>query len=231
MTHEVVPLEAWIDARIALLAEEKEFTRRRDELSRRRRALPWEAVTKAYSFEGPDGSETLAEFFAGRSQLIVYHFMFEPEVDEGCPHCSFWADNFDPVIVHLNARDVTLVAVSRAPYAKLAAYRERMGWGFKWLSSGESDFNADLGVFFTPEAEDERVYNYATIAPGRSDREGLSVFVKDGAGAVFHTYSAYARGIDLVNTAYNYLDLTPRGRGEEGRAPQYWVRRHDRYDS
>jgi predicted dithiol-disulfide oxidoreductase (DUF899 family) len=146
--------------------------RRRDGLGRRRRELPWEAVEKEYVFHGPEGGETLADPFAGRSQLIVYHFMFEPEVDEGCPHCSFWADNFDPVIVHLNARDTTIVAVSRAPYAKLAAYRERMGWSFKWLSSAGNDFNADFGVYFEPELRDERVYNYGTIAPGLADREG-----------------------------------------------------------
>jgi predicted dithiol-disulfide oxidoreductase (DUF899 family) len=229
MTHEVVPHEAWVEARAALLAEEKEFTRRRDEISRRRRELPWETVEHEYAFDGADGKETLVDLFAGRGQLIVYHFMFDPEDDEGCPHCSFWADSFDPVIVHLNARDTTMVAVSRAPYAKLAAYRERMGWSFKWLSSGGSDFNADLGVYFEPAQRDEPVYNYGTIAPGLADREGMSVFCKDDAGSVFHTYSAYARGIDLVNTAYNYLDLTPGGRDEEGKPPQYWVRRHDRY--
>ncbi len=229
MTHEVVQHEAWVEARAALLAEEKEFTRRRDEISRRRRELPWEAVEHEYAFDGADGKETLIDLFAGRGQLIVYHFMFDPEDDEGCPHCSFWADSFDPVIVHLNARDTTMVAVSRAPYAKLAAYRERMGWSFKWLSSGGSDFNADLGVYFEPAQRDEPVYNYGTIAPGLADREGMSVFCKDDAGSVFHTYSAYARGIDLVNTAYNYLDLTPGGRDEEGKPPQYWVRRHDRY--
>jgi predicted dithiol-disulfide oxidoreductase (DUF899 family) len=229
MTHEVVPHEAWVEARAALLAEEKEFTRRRDEISRRRRELPWETVEHEYAFDGADGKETLVDLFAGRGQLIVYHFMFDPEDDEGCPHCSFWADSFDPVIVHLNARDTTMVAVSRAPYAKLAAYRERMGWSFKWLSSGGSDFNADLGVYFEPAQRDEPVYNYGTIAPGLADREGMSVFCKDDAGSVFHTYSTYARGIDLVNTAYNYLDLTPGGRDEEGKPPQYWVRRHDRY--
>ena len=230
MTHEVVSHEAWVEARSALLAEEKDFTRRRDQLSQRRRELPWEPVEKEYVFDGPDGKETLADLFAGRSQLIVYHFMFEPDVDEGCPSCSFWADNFDPIIVHLNARDTTMVAISRAPYPTLTAYRERMGWSFKWLSSGGSDFNADFGVFFEPGLEEEQVYNYGTIVPGRPDREGLSVFFRDDSGAVFHTYSAYARGIDLVNTAYNYLDLVPRGRDEEGNFPQYWVRRHDRYE-
>ena len=229
MTHEVVSHEAWVEARSRLLAEEKDFTRRRDQLSRRRRELPWESVEKEYAFDGPDGKETLADLFAGRSQLIVYHFMFEPDVDEGCPSCSFWADNFDPIIVHLNARDTTMVAISRAPYPTLTAYRERMGWSFKWLSSGEHDFNADFGVYFEPAHQNEQVYNYGTLVPGRPDREGLSVFFKDDAGTVFHTYSAYARGIDLVNTAYNYLDLVPRGRDEEGEFSQYWVRRHDRY--
>jgi len=229
MTHDVVSHEAWVEARSALLGEEKEFTRRRDELSRHRRELPWEAVEKQYVFDGPDGRESLADLFAGRSQLIVYHFMFEPDVDEGCPSCSFWADNFDPVIVHLNARDTTMVAISRAPYPALAAYRERMGWSFKWLSSENNDFNTDFGVYFGPGLEEEQVYNYGTIVPGRPDREGLSVFFKDDAGTVFHTYSAYARGIDLVNTAYNYLDLVPRGRDEEDDFAQYWVRRHDRY--
>jgi predicted dithiol-disulfide oxidoreductase (DUF899 family) len=230
MTHEVVSHEAWVEARSRLLAEEKDFTRRRDQLSRRRRELPWESVEKEYAFDGPDGKETLADLFAGRSQLIVYHFMFEPDVDEGCPSCSFWADNFDPIIVHVNARDTTMVAISRAPYPTLTAYRERMGWSFKWLSSGDNDFNADFGVYFEPGREAEQVYNYGTIVPGRPDREGLSVFVRDDSGAVFHTYSAYARGIDLVNTAYNYLDLVPRGRDEEGNFSQYWVRRHDRYE-
>ena len=229
MKHEVVPHEAWVEARAALLAEEKEFTRRRDELSRHRRELPWEAVEKQYVFDGPDGRESLPDLFAGRNQLIVYHFMFEPDVDEGCPSCSFWADNFDPIVVHLNARDTTMVAISRAPYPALAAYRDRMGWSFKWLSSGENDFNADFGVYFEPAHQNEQVYNYGTLVPGRPDREGLSVFFKDDAGTVFHTYSAYARGIDLVNTAYNYLDLVPRGRDEEGEFSQYWVRRHDSY--
>ena len=229
MKHDVVPHEAWVEARAALLAEEKEFTRRRDELSRHRRELPWEAVEKQYVFDGPDGRESLADLFAGRNQLIVYHFMFEPDVDEGCPSCSFWADNFDPIVVHLNARDTTMVAISRAPYPALAAYRDRMGWSFKWLSSGENDFNADFGVYFEPAHQNEQVYNYGTLVPGRPDREGLSVFFKDDAGTVFHTYSAYARGIDLVNTAYNYLDLVPRGRDEEGEFSQYWVRRHDSY--
>ena len=227
--HEVVGHEEWLAARTALLAREKELTRLRDDLSAQRRALPWEAVAKEYVFDTPAGERTLAELFGGRSQLIVYHFMFEPEADVGCPHCSFWADNFDLNVLHLNARDVTFVAVSRAPLPKLLAYRERMGWSFDWVSSGESDFNYDFGVSFRPEELDRPVFNYGTLVPGLEDREGASVFVKDESGRVFHTYSTYGRGIDMLNAAYHYLDLVPKGRDEEGRAPQYWLRRRDEY--
>jgi predicted dithiol-disulfide oxidoreductase (DUF899 family) len=225
----VVAHDEWLEARKALLAKEKEFTRLRDELSQERRDLPWEAVDKDYVFDGPKGKQTLSELFDGRSQLVVYHFMFDPEADEGCAHCSFWADNFDPNVVHLQARDVTMIAVSRAPLAKLAAYQERMGWSFHWVSSYENDFNFDYGVSFSPERQDAAAYNYGSQSPSNAEREGVSVFAKDESGNVFHTYSAYARGIDLVNTAYNYLDLVPKGRDEEGRAPQFWVRRHDEY--
>jgi predicted dithiol-disulfide oxidoreductase (DUF899 family) len=229
--HRVVPHEEWLDARRALLTAEKEFTRLRDRLSRQRRELPWERVEKDYRFTGPDGTLTLADLFAGRSQLIVYHFMFDPSWDAGCLHCSFWADSFDRGPVHLQARDVTFVAVSRAPYPKLAAYRSRMGWDFTWVSSFESDFNRDLGVSFTDEerANGTAFYNYKAQNPYEPEREGVSVFFKDEGGQVFHTYSAYARGIDLLNVVYNYLDLVPNGRGEEGHDPQYWVRRHDEY--
>jgi len=229
--HRVVSREEWLAERTAFLAKEKEFTRLRDELNRQRRELPWEAVTKTYSFEGPDGKQTLPELFNGRTQLVVYHFMFDPSWDAGCKHCSFWADNFDRIIVHLNHRDVTMVAVSRAPYPKLAAYKQRMGWGFKWLSSFGSDFNFDYGVSFTPEqmAKGEASYNYRIGNPRHSEREGASVFYKDANGQVFHTYSAYARGIDMLNVAYHYIDLTPKGR-DEGDTPQRWVRRHDEYE-
>jgi predicted dithiol-disulfide oxidoreductase (DUF899 family) len=226
----VVTHEEWLAKRKELLAKEKKFTRQRDELSRQRRELPWEQVEKEYVFEGAEGRRTLLELFDGRSQLVVYHFMFPPEWEEGCKSCSFWADNFDPNVVHLKARDVTLVAVSRAPYEKLAAYEERMGWSFDWFSSGESDFNFDFGVSFTPEDQEaEGAYNYGSLVPHMTDREGMSVFIKDADGDVFHTYSAYARGIDLLNTAYNYLDLVPKGRDEEGPNTQSWVRRHDEY--
>ena len=224
----VVSHEEWLEARRELLAKEKEFTRARDELTRQRQALPWEAVEKDYIFDGPNGEETLAELFDGRSQLLVYHFMFDPEDEAGCPVCSFWADNFDPIVQHLTQRDVTMIAISRAPFPKLAAYEERMGWSFKWVSSSENDFNFDYGASFRPAERDQAVYNYGTLAPGDPDREGTSVFAKDESGNVFHTYSAYARGIDLVNTAYNYLDLVPKGRDEDGRGP-FWVRRHDEY--
>lgn len=229
--HPVVSHEQWLAARTALLAKEKAFTRARDELNRERRALPWERVEKTYLFDGPAARETLAELFAGRSQLIVYHFMFPPEWDEGCKHCSFWADHYDAAGIHLNHRDVTFVVVSRAPLAKLAAFQQRMGWRFKWVSSAGGDFNYDYHVSFTP-AEVERgsmLYNYARSNAGMPEREGLSVFSKDPAGAVFHTYSCYARGIDLLNGTYNFLDLVPKGRDEDPDSPQSWVQHHDRY--
>ena len=228
--HKVVSSDEWIKARKQLLLKEKEFTRLRDQLSRERRELPWEAVRKEYVFEGPNGKQTLPELFDGRSQLIVYHFMFSPDWEAGCPNCSFWADNFDPIIVHLNQRDVPMVAVSHAPYSKLAAYEKRMGWTFKWVSSHDTDFNFDYHVSFTPEevAKEEAFYNYTTGNPFDGEREGVSIFYKDPTGSVYHTYSTYARGIDLLNTAYNYLDLAPKGRDEGGRS-QFWVRRHDEY--
>jgi predicted dithiol-disulfide oxidoreductase (DUF899 family) len=231
LSHKVVPHEQWVEARAAFLNREKQFTRARDELNRQRQELPWEAVEKRYVFTGPDGKETLADLFDGRSQLIVYHFMFGPDWDAGCPHCSFWADNFDPVIVHMNQRDVSMVAVSRAPYARLAAYRKRMGWTFKWVSSAGTTFNFDYGVSFTPEQRKAgtAVYNFRAGDPGGDEREGVSVFYKDESGKLFHTYSTYARGIDLQNTAYNYIDLVPKGR-DEGNRSQYWVRRRDEYD-
>ena len=223
----VVGHDEWLAARKELLAKEKAFTRARDELTAQRQDLPWEPVDTEYVFKGAEGRETLADLFQGRSQLIVYHFMFAPEDEAGCKSCSFWADNFNPNVVHLNARDVSFAAVSRAPFEKLDAYRKRMGWGFHWVSSGETDFNFDYGVSFTSEQQEEGLYNYGTLPPRVPDREGLSVFARDN-GRIFHTYSAYARGIDLVNTAYNYLDLVPKGR-DEGDRGQSWVRRHDEY--
>jgi predicted dithiol-disulfide oxidoreductase (DUF899 family) len=228
--HPVVTNKAWLKARRALLAKEKAFTRLRDKLSRQRRELPWERLEKNYIFDGPAGKVSLADLFENRSQLIVYHFMFNPASEEGCKHCSFWADNFNGVVVHLNHRDVTFVVISRAPLSRIEAFKKRMGWSFKWLSSAETDFNYDFQASFTPE-EIQRgtiFYNYAKQKMKMSDREGVSVFHKDASGAIFHTYSAYARGIDMMNTAYHYLDIVPKGR-DEGDTPQSWVRFHDRY--
>jgi predicted dithiol-disulfide oxidoreductase (DUF899 family) len=231
--HPVVSHEEWLSARTAFLAREKEFTRLRDALSRQRRELPWERVDKQYVFDGPRGKETLAELFETRSQLIVYHFMFSPDDDEGCESCSFWADNFNGIGVHLNHRDVTFVAISRAPLAKIEPFKQRMGWSFKWVSSFQSDFNFDYQASFPPEEAHNGAafYNYVRTDPGMPDREGISVFYKDESGAVFHTYSCYARGIDMVNGAYHYLDLVPKGRDEDGlEFTQAWIRHHDRYE-
>ena len=231
--HPVVSHEAWLAARKALLVKEKEFTRLRDELSRERRALPWERVEQPYRFDGPDGQETLADLFEGQSQLVVYHFMFAPDWEEGCPGCSFWADSFDGLGVHLRHRDLSLVAISRAPLAKIEAFKRRMGWSFKWVSSGGNDFNYDYHVSFTPEVVDAgaAVYNYAKTGTKSSDLPGVSVFYRDEAGNVYHTYSTYARGIDVLNAAYQYLDLAPKGRDEDKLpSPNAWWRHHDRYD-
>jgi predicted dithiol-disulfide oxidoreductase (DUF899 family) len=231
--HHVVSHAEWLSARTAFLAKEKEFTRLRDELSRQRRALPWEQVDKQYVFDTPSGKRTLGELFESRSQLVVYHFMFSPEWDEGCLHCSFWADNFNGIDVHLNHRDVTFVAISRASLAKIESFKRRMGWSFTWVSAFQNDFNFDYQASFTPE-EIQRgavFYNYAQTELDDTDREGISVFHKDQSGAVFHTYSCYARGIDMLNGAYHYLDLVPKGRDEDGpEGPQAWVRHHDRYE-
>jgi predicted dithiol-disulfide oxidoreductase (DUF899 family) len=228
MQHKIVSQDEWLAARKALLAKEKGFTKARDVLSAERRALPWVKIDKNYAFDGPDGNQSLADLFDGRSQLIVYHFMFGPDWQAGCPHCSHWADNFNGIIVHLNQRDVTMVAISRAPLAKLAAYEKRMGWTFKWMSSLENDF--DFHVSFTPEevAAKEALYNFVRQNPEVSEREGISIFYKHDAGTVFHTYSTYARGIDMLSVDYNFLDLAPKGRDEGERGP-FWVRRHDEY--
>jgi predicted dithiol-disulfide oxidoreductase (DUF899 family) len=230
--HKIVSQNEWLEARKRLLAREKEFTRLRDELSQQRRELPWVKVEKNYVFDGPGGQETLADLFDGRSQLVVYHFMFAPDWEEGCPSCSFWADNFNGIGVHVNHRDVTMVAISRAPLEKLETFKRRMGWSFKWLSSGSNDFNYDYHVSFpAEESEKELEYNYGKREIDTPDLPGVSVFYKDEKGRVFHTYSSYARGIDILNTAYNYLDLVPKGRDEsELEFTQAWVHYHDRYD-
>jgi predicted dithiol-disulfide oxidoreductase (DUF899 family) len=230
--HQIVSKNEWIETRKVLLKKEKEFTALRDQLSKQRRDLPWVAVDKEYVFDGPNGKETLSELFDGRSQLIVYHFMYDPNWDLGCPSCSFWADNFNDIIVHLNQRDVTMIAISKAPYNKIDSYKKRMGWDFKWVSSFDTDFNRDYYVSFTSEEleKKEAFYNYNIQDPYVSEQPGVSIFYKNPSGKIYHTYSAYERGIDILNNTYNYLDLVPKGRDEDScDFPMAWVRRHDEY--
>ncbi len=228
----IVSRDDWLVVRKQLLSKEKELTRLRDQLSVERRALPWVRVDKEYVFDTPAGTETLSDLFAGRSQLIVYHFMFHPDWSEGCKSCSFWADNFNGIVVHLAHRDVTLLAVSRAPLAKLDAFKKRMGWRFKWVSSFGNDFNRDFHVSFSSEeiSKGDVYYNYGMQKFPVEEAPGISVFCKDAKGDVFHTYSCYARGLDMLNGAYHYLDLAPKGRDEEGLAyTMEWLRLRDRY--
>lgn len=215
--------EEWLHARLELLRAEKALVRQRDELSRQRRALPWVRVDKNYDFDTVDGRRSLAELFDGRSQLLVYHFMFGPEWDEGCPSCSFWADNFDGIGVHLAHRDVTLIAASRAPLDRLLAYRQRMGWTFPWVSSLGGDFNVDFGV------TNAATYNYSPVNEPAEELPGLSAFARH-KGGVFRTYSCYSRGLDAFNGAYQLLDLAPKGRDEDDlEYSMAWLRRHDQY--
>lgn len=231
-SHTVVSPDQWTLARRTLLAKEKEFLKLRDQLSQARRDLPWERVESSYVFEGAAGRETLASLFGNHNQLLVYHFMFAPDWEAGCKSCSFWADNFDGVTAHLAQRDVALAAISRAPYAKLKAFAVRMGWQFKWVSSADSDFNYDYRVSFRPEdVEAGRAqYNEAPYAGSMTDLPGLSAFFKDADGGLFHTYSTYGRGLDPINSAYQLLDLVPKGRDEAGLpGTMAWVKLHDLY--
>jgi predicted dithiol-disulfide oxidoreductase (DUF899 family) len=232
--HKIVSHDEWIAARKAHLAEEKAFTRARDALSKKRRELPWEKVEKSYVFEGPDGKETLADLFAGKSQLIVYHFMLGPGWEAGCPSCSYLAEHFDGAAIHLAQRDVTFLCVSRAPLAEIERFKRRMGWKFKWVSSFDSDFNFDYQVSYSDaeKVNGKVLYNYELIENFPSEeRPGASVFYKNEAGEVFHTYSSYGRGLDILVGTYNFLDLAPRGRDEDGLAwSMAWVRHHDRYE-
>jgi len=229
----VVSREVWLQARKALLAKEKAFSRERDELARQRRGLPWVRIEKDYVFEGPDGKEPLAGLFGAKSQLIVYHFMLGPGWAQGCPSCSYLADHFDGALPHLAARDVSFVAVSRAPLAEIQAFQRRMGWRFKWVSSHGNDFNYDFHVSSTAEerAKGRMAYNYGEMAFSGEELPGASAFCKDAQGGVFHTYSSYARGLDLMIGAYNWLDIAPKGRDEEGlQHTMSWVRHHDKYE-
>ena len=225
--------EQWRAKRVELLAKEKDLSRVRDALSRERRELPWVPVEEEYVFQTTDGDRTLSELFGPRSQLLLYHFMFGPDWDEGCPSCSFWMDSFDGTQVHLAHRDVELVVVSRAPLERLQAYRGRMGWGFRWVSSLGNRFNFDYGVSFTEdERRDGAEYNFAFTAHPGDELPGVSVFAKDAAGTVFHTYSSYSRGLDVLNACYQLLDLVPKGRDEADLPhPAVWLRRHDAYDN
>jgi predicted dithiol-disulfide oxidoreductase (DUF899 family) len=231
--HPKVVSEAdWTSARKELLAKEKEFTRQRDEISRLRRELPWEKVTKRYTFDTGNGKESLADLFDGRHQLIVYHFMFGPGWSEGCPSCSFLGDHFDGATIHLANRDTTLVVVSRAPLEQIETFKKRMGWKFKWVSSFGSDFNFDYHVSFSKVDIDKGniYYNYAIGQFPSEEAPGASVFYKEANGDVFHTYSTYGRGLDIFLGAYNFLDITPKGRDEDGLAfSMSWVRHHDKY--
>jgi predicted dithiol-disulfide oxidoreductase (DUF899 family) len=230
----IVPPETWVKARKKFLAKEKAFTRQRDRLSAERRKLPWVRVEKEYVFDARDGKVGLSDLFRGKSQLIVYHFMFDPKWEEGCPSCSYLSDHYDGALIHLEQRDVAFAAVSRAPFGKIEAFKHRMGWRFPWVSSNTSDFNYDFGVSFSKEgiAKGQASYNYEKLKDPDDAGEGpgLSVFVKDKSGRIYHTYSTYARGLDILVGTYNFLDLVPKGRDEDKlKFPMAWVRHHDKY--
>lgn len=234
MQHKVVSQDEWLAARKALLAKEKEFSKARDQLSSARRGLPWVKVEKNYAFDSTQGKEKLADLFDGKSQLIIYHFMLGPGWVQGCPSCSFLADHFDGAVVHLAQRDVSLVVVSRAPLTEIQAYKRRMGWKFKWVSSYGSDFNHDFHVSFTPEekARGKVEYNYTMTEFPSEEAPGLSAFARNERGEIFHTYSSYARGLDILVGTYNFLDMAPKGRDENALpSSMSWVRRHDEYET
>jgi predicted dithiol-disulfide oxidoreductase (DUF899 family) len=227
--HAVVTDREWIAASRELLAQEKAFTRERDKLSAKRREMPWVQIEKEYVFDTPEGKKTLGELFEGKSQLIVYHYMYAPGWDEGCTGCSFVSDHVDGALVHLNSKDVKYVAVSRAPLAEFLPFKERMGWNFDWVSSEGTTFNYDFGVSFKPQdlTAGNVMYNFTEQPLKSEEQPGLTVLVKTPDGRIFRTYSTYERGLDLLLTAYNLLDLTPKGRDEEG--AMSWVRFHDQY--
>jgi predicted dithiol-disulfide oxidoreductase (DUF899 family) len=231
---DIVSREEWLKARIDLLEKEKELTVARDALSAERRKIPWVLVEKEYSFEGSAGTESLADLFGSNSQLLVYHFMFDPEWEDGCKSCSFWADNYNGTAIHLAHRDVSMVTIGRAPFEKLDAYRQRMGWDFKIISSLYSDFNYDYHVSFTPEQMEtgEISYNFRMGPAFSAEAPGISVFHKDMDGNIYHTYSTYARGLDMLNGAYHLLDLVPAGRDEQDLSyGMEWLCRHDQYQN
>lgn len=228
--HKLVSKEEWLQARKELLKKEKEFTHIRDSLSRERRDLPWVLVEKEYIFDTPEGKKTLRDLFAGRSQLIIYHFMFGPDWEEGCVGCSFLADHFDGALPHLTHHDISFVVVSRTPLQKIEAFKKRMGWRFRWVSSNATDFNYDFDVSFMQD-DGEVYYNYETQPFESDELHGTSVFYQDEEGHIYHTYSCYARGDEALIGTYNFLDLTPKGRNENGPSHTLtdWVKHHDKY--
>lgn len=230
--HRVVSREEWLQERVALLGEEKELTRRRDAIAAKVRDLPWVKVEKDYRFAAPTGDVSLADLFGDKSQLVVYHFMFDPTWSQGCKSCSFIADHYDGIVTHLAHRDISFVTVSKAPIEKIETFRTRMGWTFPWVSSEANDFGRDFGVSFTDDelTGGEATYNFTGKAFGIRELPGLSVFAKDERGDVYHTYSVFARGLEDFLTAYRYIDLTPKGRDEEQTGGMGWLRHHDRYD-
>jgi predicted dithiol-disulfide oxidoreductase (DUF899 family) len=230
--HKVVTREEWLRQRVALLAEEKELTRRRDALASRVRELPWVKVDKSYTFDTPTGKKSLADLFGDKTQLIVYHFMFDPTWSQGCKSCSFIADHYNGIVVHLAHRDISFVTVSKAPLEKLGTFGARMGWTFPWVSAANTDFGRDFGVSFTDQelADGTTKYNYTAKPYPIRELPGLSVFVKDARGTVYHTYSTFGRGLEDFLTAYRYIDLTPKGRDEAETGGMGWLRHHDRYD-
>jgi len=232
--RKVVSQKEWLVARKKLLVKEKQLSKLRDALNLQRRKLPWVKIEKEYVFDGPNGKVTLGDLFGGKRQLLIYHFMFGPGWKEGCSHCSFWADHFDSVNVHIGQRDTTFAVISRAPLAEITPFHQRLGWRFKWFSAFKTDFNYDFNVSFTPEQVESGVlpYNYGNYKMEQIDeKQGLSAFYRDKNGDIYHTYSTYERGIDQMNTTYNFLDLTAKGRDENPDATQDWVRYHDQYNS
>jgi predicted dithiol-disulfide oxidoreductase (DUF899 family) len=230
--RKVVSQKQWITARKKLLLKEKKFSKLRDELNLQRRKLPWVKIDKEYVFDGATGKVPLADLFGGKSQLIIYHFMFGPGWKEGCPHCSFWADHYDSVNFHLGQRDTAFAVVSRTSWKEIEPFKKRMGWKFNWVSSCKTDFNFDFNVSFTPEQlkNGKAIYNFAPLDMEIDEREGVSAFYRDRNGEIYRTYSSYARGIDLMNTTYNFLDMTAKGRDENPDSTQDWVRFHDQYE-
>jgi len=230
--HPVATREEWLAARKRLLQREKALTRQGDEVARERRALPWVVMDKNYLFDTLDGRRPLADLFDGHHQLVMQHFMLPPGWEQGCKSCSYMADHTDPTLLHLAHRDTAFVAVSRAPLEDIERFRERMGWRFRWVSSDGTDFNRDFGVTFSADevAKGEGDYDYGSMKPRGQEMPGISVFYKDEAGTVFHTYSTYGRGVEVMMHTYRLLDLTPKGRDENGRA-MAWVRHHDRYET